>query len=142
MQQTRACEQENAMLRARLADVDDGDGRNSDDLASGSRQSHSQSQSRAASPAGTDSGAGAALLDEDDDDDFGWVPPSASTKTTAWSVIQDRKSSPNDAAGGKARSAAAEVRRLERLLSEEKSAHRSSVRSLETQLLRMSSQLS
>ena len=75
---------------------------------------------------------------DDDDDDFGWVPPSATTKTTAWNVVGDRGASE----GGRAKSDKAEVRRLERLLSEEQAAHRSSVRSLETQVSRLHSQLS
>ncbi|KAK7232397.1 hypothetical protein SO694_00032041 [Aureococcus anophagefferens] len=61
-------------------------------------------------------------------------------------VVEAERSDDDSDFGGSAdagaRSSAAEVRRLERLLAEEKSAHRTSVRSLETQLMRMSSQLS
>lgn len=130
--QRRAMEHENAQLRQRLEELE-GPGSQGDD--------HRAPSSRAPSPFshGEDASGVVEAEGSDDDSDFGWVPPSATTKTTAWSVIGDRKGGSADAG---ARSSAAEVRRLERLLAEEKSAHRTSVRSLETQLMRMSSQLS
>ena len=117
----RAAEHENAELRARLEAYEAGgaaslptapasDGRNSPD--------HDD--------------------DDDDDDDFGWVPPSAHTKTTAWSVIGDRGLRSPDSG----RSQNAEIRRLERKIADDRAAHKNEVRSLEMQLQRMRSQLS